>query len=130
MANYYHIKGDSGYLLYANQNNSSYTSSLVNGNYNIYLNEFDTAQIGYQRKWAPQWRSTFSLAGMKFKDDNAYARNNPSYNKTLYNAIANLIWSPVNNVDLGAEYTYGQRKTFAGDKGDMNRLNLMARYSF
>lgn len=130
MANYYHVKGDSRYMLYANQNNSSYTSSLVNGDYNIYLNEFDTAQIGYQRKWAPQWRSTFSLAGMKFKDDNAYARNNQSYNKTLYNAIANLIWSPVNNVDLGAEYTYGQRKTFAGDKGDISRLNLMARYSF
>lgn len=130
MANYYHVKGDSKYMLYSGQGNSAYTTTLSNGDYNIYLSEFDTAQVGYQRKWNSQWRSTFSVAGMKFKDDNAYARANQSNNKTLYNAIANIIWSPVKNLDLGAEYTNGQRKTFAGDKGDINRVNLMAKYSF
>ncbi|MEO3700128.1 DcaP family trimeric outer membrane transporter [Acinetobacter ursingii] len=59
-----------------------------------------------------------------------YAENNQSYNKTLYNAIANIIYTPVKNVDLGAEYTYGQRETFAGDKGDLSRINFLTRYSF
>ncbi|WP_228272731.1 DcaP family trimeric outer membrane transporter, partial [Acinetobacter sp. TUM15366] len=29
-----------------------------------------------------------------------------------------------------AEYTYGQRKTFADDKGDYSRINLLAKYNF
>ncbi|ENX48919.1 hypothetical protein F943_01312 [Acinetobacter ursingii NIPH 706] len=132
MANYYHVKGDSRYILYSGQTNTAYTTTGdgKTTDYDIHNNEFDTAQIGYQRNWSPKLRSAFSLAGMWFKDDNTYAENNQSYNKTLYNAIANIIYTPVKNVDLGAEYTYGQRETFAGDKGDLSRINFLTRYSF
>ncbi|EXR29533.1 hypothetical protein J694_1495 [Acinetobacter sp. 1281984] len=99
----------------------------------IQLGEFDSAVIGYQRKWNPILRSTFAIGGVQYKDDNTYANSNltnTSYNKEIYNALVNLIWNPVKNIDLGAEYTYGQRKTFADDKGDYSRINLLAKYNF
>ena len=131
MANYYHIKGDNRYLLYADQNNSSYHSQMdADGKYNMELSEFDALQLGYQRKWKTQLRSAFSLAALQYKDDGIYAVNHPDYNKTLFNAITNLIYSPAKSIDLGLEYTYGKRKTFAGDEGKLSRVNFLARYNF
>ncbi len=51
-------------------------------------------------------------------------------NKSVYQLHAGAIYTPVKNVDLGAELIYGQRKTLAGEKGDLSRFNLMARYTF
>ncbi len=128
VANYYHVKGDGRYLLYSN---SAYAYDTTTQDIN--LGEFDSAVIGYQRKWSPILRSTFAIGGIQYKDDNIYANSNltsTSYNKEIYNALVNLIWNPVKSIDLGAEYTYGQRETFAGDKGDYSRINLLAKYSF
>jgi hypothetical protein len=46
-----------------------------------------------------------------------------------------MIYSPIKNVELGAEYVWGQRKLFPDanglvDTGTMNRIDLMGRYSF
>ena len=51
-------------------------------------------------------------------------------NRSLYQIHAGLIYNPVKNVDLGAEYIFGRRTTLANEKGDMSRVNLMARYTF
>jgi hypothetical protein len=51
-------------------------------------------------------------------------------NKTLQQLFVNLIYSPIKNVEVGGEYIHGIRKTFAGDKGTMSRVDLMGRYSF
>ncbi len=48
----------------------------------------------------------------------------------MYQLHAGLIYNPVKNVDLGAEYIWGERETLAGEKGSMSRFNLMARYTF
>jgi Ni/Co efflux regulator RcnB len=53
-----------------------------------------------------------------------------SDNKSLRQFHANLIYSPIKNVELGAELIFGERKTFAGDKGSMSKFDLMGRYSF
>lgn len=51
-------------------------------------------------------------------------------NKSLNQYHVNLIYSPLKNIELGGEYIYGQRKTFASDKGTLSRFDLMGRYSF
>jgi len=89
MANYYHVKGDGRYLSYSN---SAYAYDTVSQDIN--LGEFDSAVIGYQRKWNPILRSTFAIGGVQYKDDSTYANtnlNNTSYNKEIYNALVNLI---------------------------------------
>lgn len=138
-ANYYHVKGDSRYLLYGN---AAYAvSKNTDGSYNVSESEFNSGLVGYSRKWSPEWRSTIAAGGIWYNDDNAYAdfaraTNSTALNKTLYNIIVNSFYSPTKSVDLGVEYTYGQRETFLNktattdNKGDYSRLNLMARYSF
>ena len=51
-------------------------------------------------------------------------------NRSLRQLFVNLIYSPIKNVELGGEFIYGQRKTFAGDTGTLSRFDLMGRYSF
>jgi hypothetical protein len=36
----------------------------------------------------------------------------------------------VKEVDLGGEWIYGSRRTFADGTGTLSRFDLMARYSF
>ncbi len=72
----------------------------------------------------------YAVASAAVLDSN----NNPvglgSINKTLAQWHLNFIYTPIKNVDLGAELIGGTRTTFAGDKGDLSRMNLLARYSF
>ena len=42
----------------------------------------------------------------------------------------NVIYSPIKNVELGAEYIWGKRKTFTPETGTLSRFDLMGRYSF
>ncbi|WP_151777570.1 DcaP family trimeric outer membrane transporter [Acinetobacter brisouii] len=138
-ANYYHVKGDNKYLLYTNP---AYVAA-INGtslkdttDVSIYESEYDTGLLGYSHKWSPQWRSTVAAGAIWYKNDNDYAAKAPNLNKKLYNIIVNSFYSPVKNVDLGVEYTYGQRETFASktpitdNQGDYSRVNLMAKYNF
>ncbi|WP_334459811.1 DcaP family trimeric outer membrane transporter [Acinetobacter soli] len=139
-ANYYHVKGDSRYLIYTNP--AYVASKNTDGSLNIGESEFDSALVGYSRTWNPKWRSTIAAGGIWYKDDGAYANFANSFvntngsigsttlNKSLYNILINSFYTPVKNVDLGVEYTYGQRKTFLDQKGDYSRLNLIAKYSF
>jgi hypothetical protein len=32
-------------------------------------------------------------------------------------------------VDIGLEYIWGKRETLLGEKGDMSRINFLARYN-
>ena len=142
-ANYYHVKGDSKYLLYTNTN-TAYIATRNGSDITIGEAEFDSGLIGYAHKWSPKWRSTLAAGAIWYKDSNAYAdyataattTNKDALNKKMYNIIVNSFYSPVKNVDLGVEYTYGQRETFASktpitdNQGDYSRVNLMAKYSF
>ncbi|WP_425283466.1 DcaP family trimeric outer membrane transporter [Acinetobacter boissieri] len=132
-ANYSHVKGaGKANMLYAN---NSYTTVTSGTSFNILASELDAVNIGYGRKWNNEWRSNLILGGMLYTDDNAFAKKaiadkSTTLNKSVYNIIVNAIYTPVKNVDLGVEYTYGQRETFLSQKGDFSRLNLMAKYNF
>ena len=130
-ANYAYVKGDSKYILYTNP--AYAVVAQGSDNYDLYESEYGTALLGYGHKWNNQWRSTLAAGALWYKGDNKYAQVNEiksEYNKSLYNVILNTFYTPVKSIDLGAEYTYGQRKTFTDQKGDYSRLNLMARYNF
>jgi hypothetical protein len=80
--------------------------------------------LGYYRTYTDQLRGSVALGFNRGKTAQAVD------NKTLGQLFVNLIYSPIKNVELGGEYIYGQRKTFAGDVGTMSRVDLMGRYSF
>ncbi len=91
---------------------------------------------GYQLKVSPTTR--FNLVyGFQKNFDNGYtdfiranALDSGRYgiNRTVQQAHFGPIFTPVKGVDLGVEGIWANRKTLAGEKGDMLRLNFMAKY--
>jgi hypothetical protein len=51
-------------------------------------------------------------------------------NKQLMLANLNLIWSPVSFVDVGLEYTFGQRQTLINTRGDAYVVSGMLKVKF
>lgn len=131
-ANYYHVKGDGRYAMYPNAAYIAHRDT-DGGGLEIYESESDSASLAYSHQWSNKLRSTLAAGGTLYNDHNDFAekaKNFSSQNKRLYNVLLNSVYTPVKNVDLGAEYTYGQRKTFNDEEGDYSRINFMARYNF
>jgi hypothetical protein len=80
--------------------------------------------LGYARTFSDQLRGTLVYGMNKGKTAEAVD------NRSLKQFFVNLIYTPIKNVELGAEVILGKRKTFAGDTGTMQRLDFMGRYSF
>jgi hypothetical protein len=80
--------------------------------------------LGYARTFSDQLRGTLVYGLNKGKTAQAVD------NRSLKQFFVNLIYTPIKNVELGAEVILGKRKTFAGDTGTMQRLDFMGRYSF
>lgn len=68
---------------------------------------------GYQHAWYPDRLLIPGLANME-----------------AYSLAGNLFWSPVKNLDLGIEYRHAERKVVSGLAGQMDRLEMAAKYTF
>ncbi len=80
--------------------------------------------FGYAKTFSDQLRGSVAYGMNKGKTAEAVD------NKRLQQLFVNMIYSPFKNVELGAEYIYGKRKTFTDDTGTLSRFDLMGRYSF
>jgi hypothetical protein len=80
--------------------------------------------VGYAKTFNDQLRGNVAFGMNRGKTAEAVD------NKTLQQLFVNFVYSPFKNVELGAEYIHGTRKTFGGDTGTMSRFDLMGRYSF
>lgn len=72
-----------------------------------------TFMAGYHRAYYP---SDFTVPGLA--------------DKAAYSLAGNLFWSPVEHLDLGIEYRHAQRNVVSGLKGQMDRLEMAAKYTF
>jgi len=52
------------------------------------------------------------------------------FNDKAWSAAANIFWSPVKSIDLGIEYRHGEREIVSGAKGQLDRFEFAAKYSF
>lgn len=82
----------------------------------------------YRHVWSPQLRS--SIAGSYFKADNPVDLTGTSPTDTVWNTLANVIYSPAPKLDLGIEYMYAERENEAGDSGNLQQVQVSAKYSF
>ena len=97
--------------------------------------------LGYQHKVSETFRMNYVLGTQKNFDNDytAFARATPALrgagdinnsgaiNRRVTQAHIGGIWNPVKPVDIGLEYIWGYRETLIGEKGDMSRINLLAR---
>lgn len=81
--------------------------------------------LGWAHTYNAQMRGTVA-----FGQNSAQRATGLADNKSLRQLFVNVIYSPIKNIELGAEVILGERKTFGGDKGQMRRVDLMGRYSF
>jgi hypothetical protein len=63
-----------------------------------------------------------SISNFEFQPDDAYAETQ--------RASVNLIWSPMERLDVGVEYLWGLRKNKDGRSGTANQLQIVVTFSF
>ena len=81
----------------------------------------------YDRNWSDKLSSAI---GYSFTEvDNKDYQSPDAFNKGEY-ASFNLLYTPVKNVMMGAEYLWGKRTDNDGDTGADNRIQLTIKYSF
>lgn len=134
--NYFHMVGDQRIAAFLTQGSTSDGAawggdySVDTANNELLLNEFNSLNIGFTHKFTPKLRSSINASIVDFDDSSDYARANPEANKRLTDYVANLIYSPIPKINLGAEYHHGKRETFDNKEADISRINLSANYSF
>lgn len=84
--------------------------------------------LAYKHAWNPQWRSTLMLA--MFSADNDVDLTGAAVTKEVRCISANLLYSPVPKLTFGAEVRHAEREVESGDDGNLDRLQLSARYNF
>ncbi|WP_085340507.1 DcaP family trimeric outer membrane transporter [Aquidulcibacter paucihalophilus] len=81
--------------------------------------------------WTPKLRSTLTGSIQTVDYDSGLALASlANFNKQAWSVSANLFYSPIKGVDLGAEYRHGVREVVSGADGSLDRLEFLAKYSF
>lgn len=83
--------------------------------------------VSYQHWWNKQWRSNLTYGYATAKQPEFV---NPLLNQQVQSVHANLIWSPISQTTLGMEYIFAERELINGQKGELQRIQFSARYSF
>lgn len=82
----------------------------------------------FQHFWADNWRST--LVGSIVDIDRPSFFDAPNAIEETGYVAGNLIWSPVANIDIGAEVQYGRIQRENGERGDATRFQTSLIYRF
>ncbi len=91
-----------------------------------------TTQYGvlaaYRHVWNDRLHSSF---GASFASaDNDLQISGLAVPETYQSAHADIVWSPVERMTIGAEYIWGRRQDESGDEGTLNRLQFSAKYLY
>lgn len=131
-----------------------YFNGINGAGYDATTNHIDLEKalgvvLGYQHKYSDTVRLNFVYGAQKTFDneytqwaranglDSAFGTaGNSAINRKVSQLHIGGFWTPVKSanggtapVEIGLEYIYGQRETLAGEKGDMSRINFLARYN-
>ena len=113
------------------------TTKFKDAEYNTTTNEVETFDqwggfLAYRHYWIDNLRSNLVYSYGAADNDQAVLGTTAynAANKEFQSVHANLIWSPVPQVDLGIEYLYGYREIESGADGELNRIQFSATYNF
>lgn len=131
-ADYYHVKGDSSFVSFTNR------GVVAQANGDLIQSEFDSIMVGITQKFGDKVHGTLGYGYMSFDKDPNYiaaTKDTTTINKDLWQAWANVFYSPRKPLSFGLEYVYGEREAFGeaanGSKtGEDNRINAVAIYNF
>lgn len=84
-----------------------------------------SGMLAYTHHWQVNLRSVLSVSLSDVDDESGLS---PGSIDRLQDVHANLIWSPLKALDLGAEIMWGERRDQDGADGQAARLQFSARY--
>jgi hypothetical protein len=84
--------------------------------------------VAWRHPWTKTVRTNLYYAMQSY--DNAVAYTGGLANKSSWSATANVIWSPLPKLDVGAEFRHAVRELESGADGVLNRLQFTTKYSF
>ncbi|RGP39674.1 hypothetical protein BPTFM16_02630 [Altererythrobacter insulae] len=82
----------------------------------------------YRHFWSDKVRST--VAASYFKADNPIILTTDQVTDESWNALANVIYSPVPPLSVGIEYMYAERTLEDGRSGNLQKVQVSTKYSF
>ena len=82
----------------------------------------------YRHVWNDDLRST--VAASYFKADNPVVLTSNLVTDESWNALANIIWTPVKPLSIGLEYMYAERSLENGQSGNLQKVQISTKYSF
>lgn len=84
--------------------------------------------IAYRHVWSEKARSSFMFSAIEI--DVNEATMGAGYTESIFSTRMNYLYSPTKAITVGAEYSYARRETANNLDGDMNRLQVSAKYAF
>jgi hypothetical protein len=82
--------------------------------------------VAYRHMWTDRWRSTLAVAMQDY--DNDVDLTGGAAAKTSWSWTANVFYSPLPKLDIGAEYRKANAEREDGKDGDLNRLQFTTKY--
>mgnify|MGYP000294849779 CR=1 FL=1 len=83
--------------------------------------------VSYRQIWTSQWRSNFTVSHVTSDNPDEMPEDT---SKSVSSAHANLIYSPISNLDLGGELIWADRELESGSNGELHRLQFTAKLGF
>jgi len=110
------------------QSYNAFPGGYVKSNGDIDTVDSFGAFAGYTHYWTPTLRSTW--VGGYGEADNKTSVVGKGVTKHIWSSHLNLMWSPVPEARFGFEWLHANRELENGNDGNLDRLQLSAKYDF
>ena len=84
--------------------------------------------LGWKHRFTPRLRSNLYISAASY--DNDTDLTGLGFNRSSRSAHANLVYSPLPNLDIGSELFWGMRRIETGESGELYRMHSFVKYSF
>lgn len=83
--------------------------------------------VSYRHMWSSSWRSNLTLSHSEVDNPDSVSGDTP---KSFSSTHANLIYSPIANLDLGGEIIWADKELESNSNGELYRLQFTAKLDF
>ncbi|MDP1776598.1 MAG: DcaP family trimeric outer membrane transporter [Moraxellaceae bacterium] len=103
-------------------------ANMVNGK--LKANDVSAGYLTYRHFWTDKLRSSLQVSGLMADNKGVMLADAITTTKKNVSGLTNLIYSVTPKLEIGAEYLHSKRSVESSDDGTLDRLQVMAKYSF
>ena len=106
---------------------NGFRAAQIEANGDIELIDQMGGFVSYRHIWSPQWRSNLTLSHSEADNPDAV---DGGAAKSYSSTHANLIYSPISNLDLGGEIIWADKELENESNGELHRLQFTDKLGF